>query len=507
MVGCSAPNCHNSTTKGVRLFGFPANKDRRKKWMINCRRDKWSPTSGSRLCEVHFEASQFEKNRQDGWRKLRPNAIPTIFHVPNPPRLMESGRRVLKRSASDDGDVLMKVHRISLEHKYAKPATGSPKIVDNEADVVYSSSSLVDKNILISEKQPTEKEANFCVFNDFDVSEHIEIVTSQLSPRKLVQAEDRVHILTKENQQLTRQIRMLKKQLKASREENKQLKKKLEKVFSSDQILALQSPTGLSRGRRWSAQTIQRSLQMLFACGASGYCFLRSQGFPLPASRTLRHSLQGVRFDSGLLTEVFDLLQLKVAQMNDKERDCALTLDEMSITPSVEYDIRTGRLMGEVTLPGHSGKATHAMVFMLSGISTRWKQTVAYYFTGNSVFGSAIKPIVTNIIQRAWDIGLRVVTVTSDMGACNRALWTTFGICCGRASKAVNAVLHPCSTEHRLYFLADAPHLIKNLKAALVNGQDIVLPDWVLQEYNLSSNRVTAKHLHTLLTFQENMHL
>lgn len=506
MVGCSAPNCHNSTAKGVRLFVFPTEKNRRQQWTINCRRDKWIPTSGSRLCEVHFEPSQFENNRQDGWKKLRPNAVPTIFDVPNPPRLFESRRRILKRCASDDGNDFQKIHRISMEHKYAKAAAGSPSIIYNEANVSHSPSPIND-NIIIKEMEPSVREGVLCLFNDFDVAEHVEVVTSQPSPRKLVQVENRVKILTKKNKQLARQIRLLKKQLKASRQENEQLQKKLKNIFSGDQIRVLQSSTGLNRGRKWSAQTVQRSLQMLFACGASGYGFLRSQGYPLPAPRTLRHSLEGVRFDSGLLTEVFELLQLKVDQMNDKERDCALTLDEMSITPSVEYDVRTGRLMGEVTLPGHSGKATHAMVFMLSGISTRWKQTVAYYFTGNSVFGSAVKPIVTNIIQRAWDIGLRVVTVTSDMGACNRAIWSAFGICCGRSSRTVNAILHPCSTERKLYFLADAPHLIKNLKAALVNGQDIVLPNWVLQEHNLSSNRVTAKHLHSLLTFQENLHL
>ncbi|XP_018392406.1 PREDICTED: THAP domain-containing protein 4-like [Cyphomyrmex costatus] len=49
------------------------------------RRDKWTPTISSRLCEVHFEDSQFEAHRIDGWRKLKPNAVPTLFDVPNPP--------------------------------------------------------------------------------------------------------------------------------------------------------------------------------------------------------------------------------------------------------------------------------------------------------------------------------------------------------------------------------------------------------------------------------------
>lgn len=37
---------------------------------------------------MHFEPTQFEQNRVDGWKKLKPNAVPTIFDVPNPPALI-----------------------------------------------------------------------------------------------------------------------------------------------------------------------------------------------------------------------------------------------------------------------------------------------------------------------------------------------------------------------------------------------------------------------------------
>lgn len=51
-------------TKNVRKFGLNSAKD---------------PKGDSRLCELHFDDSQFESKRQDGRRKLKPNAIPTIF--------------------------------------------------------------------------------------------------------------------------------------------------------------------------------------------------------------------------------------------------------------------------------------------------------------------------------------------------------------------------------------------------------------------------------------------
>lgn len=93
MVNCSAPNCANSSAKGYRLFRFPTDAVRKAIWLQNCRRDKWIPTSTSRLCEVHFEKNQWESQRADGWKKLKPNAIPTIFNVPNPPKKLSLERK------------------------------------------------------------------------------------------------------------------------------------------------------------------------------------------------------------------------------------------------------------------------------------------------------------------------------------------------------------------------------------------------------------------------------
>jgi len=46
--------------------------------------------------QKHFEESQFESHRVDGWRKLKNNAVPTIFDIPNPPHKLAT-RRPLKR--------------------------------------------------------------------------------------------------------------------------------------------------------------------------------------------------------------------------------------------------------------------------------------------------------------------------------------------------------------------------------------------------------------------------
>lgn len=87
-------------------------------------------------------------------------------------------------------------------------------------------------------------------------------------------------------------------------------------------------------------------------------------------------------------------------------------------------NILTNKLtfLGNVTLPDHEGVANHGLVFMLGGISGRWKQTVAYYCTSDSVRGHTFKAIIVEIISRAESLGLHVHSITSDMGAYDTAL-------------------------------------------------------------------------------------
>ena len=52
-----------------------------------------------KLCSEHFELSQFFEPKHEK-RAVRRDAIPTIFNVPNPPKRLESSRRVLIREFS-----------------------------------------------------------------------------------------------------------------------------------------------------------------------------------------------------------------------------------------------------------------------------------------------------------------------------------------------------------------------------------------------------------------------
>ena len=78
-------------------------------WWINTRRDdkKWRNEEDKKsilkmvLCEEHFEKSQFmcpeEKGKFVPRKRLRKDAVPTIFNIPNPPKNPTPSRPLPKR--------------------------------------------------------------------------------------------------------------------------------------------------------------------------------------------------------------------------------------------------------------------------------------------------------------------------------------------------------------------------------------------------------------------------
>jgi len=55
--------------------------------------------------------------------------------------------------------------------------------------------------------------------------------------------------------------------------------------------------------------------------------------------------------------------------------------------------------------------ANHALVLMVRGLTTKWKQVVAYYLTGDSVDGSVLWNLVKNVIVdlNAANVNVRAV--------------------------------------------------------------------------------------------------
>lgn len=52
MGHCSAPGCKSHSRNKCRMFRFPRNEVRKRKWIENCRGNGWVPGSYAEVCDV-----------------------------------------------------------------------------------------------------------------------------------------------------------------------------------------------------------------------------------------------------------------------------------------------------------------------------------------------------------------------------------------------------------------------------------------------------------------------
>ena len=100
MKYCIAAACSNTGTHGVSFFKFPSDPILREKWTkeVKRTRDRWSgPSKHSVLCEKHFPEECFEPDSAIALsmgllkrKRLRPNAVPTIFERQRQPLPLET---------------------------------------------------------------------------------------------------------------------------------------------------------------------------------------------------------------------------------------------------------------------------------------------------------------------------------------------------------------------------------------------------------------------------------
>lgn len=173
---------------------------------------------------------------------------------------------------------------------------------------------------------------------------------------KLQQANKIINKLDKSKRILMKRIKRLIYEKKQLSIENQLLKqtRNLRKIFNNDQFKAVNLRS--IRGHKWSNNTITKALRFKLSCGSSGYQEILNQGIPLPSERTLRRRLEGIDFKPGICDKIFDMIKQQVSQMmDDREKDCMLAIDEMSIMAGEQIDQSTMSHVGLSTLPDTFG--------------------------------------------------------------------------------------------------------------------------------------------------------
>ncbi|KAG7157013.1 uncharacterized protein LOC121853099 [Homarus americanus] len=287
MPCCAAWRCSTRPGHGKMLHRFPRNARRRREWEVKVRRENWRAKDHSFLCSDHFEEEQYESHRTDNRRQLKPNAIPTLFAFNANTRRRKLRKPPPKRCRDENDEPPYPSKVLCIDHSYASTSEHHP--VDTSVENGYSDEK-DECQLPIQEVRPVHEEVT-----------QVKGKTPAISSSLMTSVKKNLNLT--ESMLLQRIIYLQKKLAEERREKWKMMQQKkvqqlnMAKVFNQDQLAKLGHKN--TRGSKWSDETIQKGLQLLSACGTTGYSLLLSQHQPLPSLRSLRRKLEVARLEPG----------------------------------------------------------------------------------------------------------------------------------------------------------------------------------------------------------------
>jgi len=263
----------------------------------------------------------WEKDRCDGKRKLKYNAVPVISssvpHIVSVPEDIPVPQDVfvpqdisVLQDISVPQDVSVSQGIPVLSENYNKNNNVVNMLIasmTNEGNVkINYQYQLHSDNIKqLNDKQPKDLLSMFTnVKEEIDWKKRCQELKQLLvkSKSKCEQLQDAMKKREELFNKIIRKSYLYKirseKRLKKLRQENQiynKLRGRLGEVFNEDQIRVLTNPK--MNCREWSDETVKRAIQLRRACGSVGYQQILEQHIPFPCERTLRRKIHNVELD------------------------------------------------------------------------------------------------------------------------------------------------------------------------------------------------------------------
>lgn len=171
----------------------------------------------------------------------------------------------------------------------------------------------------------------------------------------------------------------------------------------------------------------------------------------------------------GFSEEAFENLQKKCEASTDGHVEVSLIIDSMAIRKHISWDSRRQCFFGYVDYGSGvdltaTEEATEALVFMVVGIFSHWKQPIAYFLT-RGLPGHALTQLLTHALERLYEIGVTVVTLTLDGHQANQAAVKQLGV--SLKGDIRSFFPHPSNPEVEVCVMFDACHMIKLVRNSL----------------------------------------
>ena len=199
--------------------------------------------------------------------------------------------------------------------------------------------------------------------------------------------------------------------------------------------------------------------------------------------------------EPGFIGESFTILE-EQAKMNTEKKDCCLVLDAMAIRKQVQWEPANNQYSGFADYgPLQAPKivVSEALVFLLVGLRSHWKQPIGYFLT-DKANATVQAELINMALVKASSAGLKVWCVTSDGTTANITTFRKLGCRFGYSYNTISTKFkHPVTGED-VFVILDPCHMPKLAGNALA----------FLQAFSSSDgDKIQWKFFHSLNLIQE----
>ncbi len=212
-------------------------------------------------------------------------------------------------------------------------------------------------------------------------------------------------------------MKLLRQTIKANKINDAKVIKYLGQSFNDKQLeffkMQLTNSGKKNRGQRYTME--QKSLALsLYKHGPKSYRFMQKI-FSLPSKRTLQRHNAYLHFEAGIDDEMLDFIKEKVNDLPDIEKYCIVSWDEQSLKANLSYNHNNDDIDGFVDL-GFMRRptfVTHSLAFMVRGIHSGFKQSVAFFYT-DDLKAFELTEIIRLVIEAVINTGNKLSLITEQ---------------------------------------------------------------------------------------------
>lgn len=203
--------------------------------------------------------------------------------------------------------------------------------------------------------------------------------------------------------------------------------------------------------------------------------------------------LSGVDGKPGFSKQSLNDLKHKREVDSMKYTYCTLMIDAMKLKKALEYDHNSGVYIGIENFGDgssqHERLATDALVFLVVGLHSQWKQPIAYFFVA-SVSAEVQKSLILHALDELHCIGVQCVALTLDGYSTNLSTIRKLG-CSTNPDDLVTYFPHP-STADPIHVFVDGCHALKLVRNQFCDLGEIRMADDLVARW---SDIVTLNHV------------